>query len=103
MAIIGRLDNGYLLVEESVAGPASYDSGARPAITFDDLSQNVEAVLGIFSDDGRIADQQGLAGRILTFRVRGNSETTADNAGLAEVGDTTDLSGSTYRALAYGR
>jgi hypothetical protein len=101
--IIGRLDNGFLLVTEQVAGPASYDAAARPTMVFNDLQQNVERVLAIFSNDGRIADQQALAGRTLTYRVRGNSETTANNAGLAEVADTTNLSTSTYTALAFGR
>jgi hypothetical protein len=103
MAVIGIFENGYLLVEEAVAGPASYDAAARPTIVFNDLRQSVEGVLGIFSNDGRVADQQALAGRTLTYRVRGQPAALSANDGLPEVADTTDLSGSTYRALAYGR
>lgn len=102
MPVIGRFETGELLVYEEVAGPANYQSAARPTIVFSDLRQSVHRVLGIFSNDGRIADQQALAGRTLTYRVRGQPTALAANAGLAEVADATDLSGSTYRAVAVG-
>ena len=102
MPVIGRLESGELLVYEEVAGPANYQSATRPTIVFNDLKQSVTRVLGIFSNDGRIADQQALAGRTLTYRVRGQPAALSANAGLPEVADATNLSGSTYRAVAVG-
>ncbi len=102
MPVIGRFETGELLVYEEVAGPANYQSATRPTIVFKGLKQSVHRVLGVFSNDGRIVDQQALAGRTLTYRVRGQPAALAQSSGLPEVADTTNLSGSTYRALAVG-
>ena len=104
MTVLGRLPGGFLLVEQSVAGPASYATASPPTIIFTDLSQNVEQVLSFTADDERQMTLAGLTGRTLTFRVRGDNNpigTAGDPGG--EVADTTNLSGNTYRALAYGR
>ncbi len=58
MPVIGRFESGELLVYEEVAGPANYQSAARPTIVFKDLKQSAHRVLGVFSNDGRIADQR---------------------------------------------
>ncbi|MDO8750930.1 MAG: hypothetical protein Q7K03_07285 [Dehalococcoidia bacterium] len=102
MPVIGKLESGDLLVYEEVAGPANYQSAARPTIFFRDLRQAVTRVYGIFSNDGRVADVAALSGRTLTYRVRGQPAALAQGAGLPEVPDATNLSGSTYRALASG-
>ena len=102
MPVIGRLDNGELLVYEEVAGPADYQSGARPTIEFGDLQQAVTRVYGITSDDGRVVDVASLSGRTLTYRVRGQPVGLVQGDGLPEVPDTTNLAASTYRALASG-
>ncbi|MFQ6030619.1 MAG: hypothetical protein ACE5Q6_24370 [Dehalococcoidia bacterium] len=104
MAILGNLPNGFTLVEEAVAGPASYATASPPTIDFDDLAQNVEQVISVTSDDGRHVQVASLSGRTLTFRVRGlDAAGMADGDPMLEVPDATNLSGNTYRALAYGR
>ena len=102
MPVIGRFETGELLVYEEVAGPANYQSAARPTIVFRGLKLSVHRVLGVFANDGRIVDQQALAGRTLTYRVRGQPAALGASAGLPEVADATNLAGSIYRALAVG-
>ena len=105
MTVIGRQPGGFLLVSETVAGPASYATATPPTIVFNDLSQNVEQVLSLVAEtDGRQMTRAALSGRTLSFRVRGDNNPigTVGDPG-DEVADTTNLSGNTYRALAYGR
>lgn len=104
MTVIGRLPNGFLLVEEAVAGPASYATATPPTIVFSDLNQNVEQVLILNAeDDERQMTEVSLVGRTLTFRIRGenNPVGTVGDTG-DEIADAVDVSGSNYRALAYG-
>lgn len=103
MTVIGKMPNGFTLVEAAVAGPASYATATPPTIVFTDLAQNVEAVLGLYASDGREMSLAGLAGRTLTFRIRAEATTPADNAAFREIADGQNMSANTYRALAYGR
>ncbi len=105
MTIIGRMPGGFLLVEEAVAGPASYATGAPPTITFNDLSQNVERILTLkCEDDERQMTEVSIVGRVLTFRIRGDNNPigTVGDAG-DEIADAIDVSANQYRAVAYGR
>ena len=103
MTVLGRLPGGFLLVEEVVAGPASYSTAAPPTIVFNDLSQNVEQIISINGSDQRQITNAGLTGRTLTFRVRGdNNPIGVVGDVLDEVADAVNLSGNTYRAFAYG-
>lgn len=104
MTVIGRLPNGFLLVESSVAGPGSYATGAPPTIVFTDLNQAVEQVLILSAeDDERQMTEVSVVGRTLTFRIRGdvNPIGTIGDPG-DEIANGIDVSGNTYRALAYG-
>ena len=104
MTVVGKLPNGFSLVEAAVAGPASYATATPPTVVFNDLAQNVERVLSLPSPDGRTVQVVSVSGRTLTFRVRGETNPIgAAGAAHQEVPDTTDLSAVTYRALAYGR
>ena len=111
MAIIGRLDNGLLLVRESVAGPNPYNQGARPTIVFNDLQQSVEAVLSVYvealgADAGAyVSHNAGVSGRSLTVMVTGEDATDVDGAVHREllVGDGVDLSTKNLVAVAVGR
>lgn len=82
MAIIGKLENGRLLVSQRVAGPASYANAAPPAIVFSDLSQ-VEEIVSMQIDDGRSIQELATTLASVTFRVRGQ--------GLAQVASGTVL------------
>ena len=70
MTVIGRFENGALLVREEVAGPASYATGAPPTIEFSDL-RVLDQVVSVISDDGRSVQRASFTGKILTYRVRG--------------------------------
>ena len=69
MPVIGRLENGELLVYEEVQGPDPYDPGARPTVEFGDLRQAVTRVVAMHGDDGRVPRQDDLADRTLTYAV----------------------------------
>jgi hypothetical protein len=102
MAIIGKFENGALLVRETVAGPASYLAGTPPTIVFSDLSQ-VDAVISLDMEGGFIASNEGLVGQILTFRIRGQDATPADDAAKREITDAENRSGENITAVAVGR
>lgn len=104
MTVIGRLPNGFLLVEAAVVGPASYATATPPTLVFTDLNQNVEQIMVLkCEDDERQMTEVSLVGRTLTFRIRGENNPigTVGDAG-DEIADAIDVSGNTYRALAYG-
>lgn len=104
MTVISELPSGFLLVQQSVAGPASYATATPPTLTFTDLAQNVEQVMSLVDGQGRHCQIVSISGRTLTFRVRGlDAAGMADGDPLLEVPDTTNLSAQTYRALGYGR
>jgi hypothetical protein len=102
MAIIGKLENGRLLVRETVAGPASYLAAAPPTIVFSDLSQ-VEDVISLHMEGGFIASNEGVVGQTLTFRIRAQDGTPADDAALREITDVENRSGENIVAVAVGR
>ena len=102
MAVIGKFENGRLLVREAVNGPASYATAAPPTITFDDLTQ-VEAVISLGMEAGFIASNEGLVGRVLTFRIRAQDATAVDNDPLREIADGQNRSGEEIVAVAVGR
>ena len=105
MTIISKLPDGLILSEETVAGPASYQTGTPPTITFLDFSQAIEAVLSLHDDEGRNVQFDSFTGRIVTYRVRGDNVPIAGTAGdvFDEPPNATNLSGNNYRCLAYGR
>ncbi len=98
-----RLD-GFSLVRETVLGPASYATATPPTVDMDDLTQ-VEGVLSIFIDDGRIAQVVSLVGQTVTFRIRGDANPVPGTTGaiFVEAPDGTDLSSDNITVLAYGR
>ena len=69
MPVIGRLENGELLVYEEVQGPNPYDPASRPTVEFGDLKQAVTRVVAMHGDDGRVPRQDSLVDRTLTYAV----------------------------------
>jgi hypothetical protein len=102
MAVIGKFENGMVLVRETVAGPAVYATADPPTIVFSDLSQ-VDAVISLEMEDGWIASDEGLVGQTLTFRIRGDDATPVDDDPLREVADGQNRSGQNIVAVAVGR
>jgi hypothetical protein len=107
MTVIGKFlhpssaEVAELVAREQAAGPANYQSGARPTVTFADLKQVTE-VIAVQSDDGRPVDVVDITGNIVTYRVRGQPAALAQGAGLPEVPNATNLSGSLYTFYARG-
>ena len=105
MPIVGKLQDGRLLVRESVAGPNPYDQASRPTLVFNDLKQSVEAVLSVSMNSGHLPREFSVVGRTLTVAVHGVDATVAlDGEPFRElaVGDAEDLSGINIVALAVG-
>ena len=104
MTIIGKFDTGFILSEESVAGPASYATATPPTIELSDLRQP-EQVISLFIDSGHLCQIVSLVGQTVTFRIRGSDEPIASTAGDPgdETPDNVDHSGDTITCLAYGR
>ena len=99
------MPGGFIISEESVAGPASYATATPPTITFNDFAQNVERVMILKAeDDERQMTEVSIVARVLTFRIRGDNNPigTVGDAG-DEIADAIDVSGNQYRAVAYGR
>ncbi len=96
MTVIGRFGNGMLLVRQAAAGPASYLTGTPPTIVFTDLNQ-LDEVISLISDDGRPVQRVSIAGKTLTFRIRGQ--------GLAQVvaGTVTPTTGANTIVTGIGR
>lgn len=103
MTILGKFPGGFTLVEAAVIGPASYSTAAPPTLVFTDL-RTVERVLGLkCEDDERMMTEVSLVGQTLTFRIRGDGNPiNTIGAPGDEIADAIDVSGNTYRALAYG-
>jgi hypothetical protein len=107
MTVIGKFmspssaEIAELVAREQVAGPANYQSGARPTVTFADLKQ-VSEVIAVQSDDGRLVDVVDVTGNVATYRVRGQPAALVQGAGLPEVPDATNLAGSLYTFYARG-
>lgn len=103
MAVIGKFENGRLLVSERVAGPANYLTGAPPAIVFSDLSV-VEEVISLQMDSGHIIQELATVLASVTFRIRGlDAAGMADGDPMLEIPDGQDESGSIITGFAYGR
>ena len=107
MTVIGKFmspssaEIAELVAREQVSGPANYQSGARPTVTFADLKQVTE-VVSILADDGRLVDVVDITGNVVTYRVRGQPVALVQGDGLPEVPDATNLSGSLYIFYARG-
>jgi hypothetical protein len=102
MAIIGKLENGRLLVRETVAGPVSYATATPPTIVFSDLSQ-VEEVIALHMEAGFVASNEGLVDQTLTFRIRAQEATATDDDPFREITDGQNRSGEDIVAVAVGR
>lgn len=103
MTIIGKLENGRLLVSERIAGPASYATAAPPALVFSDLSQ-VEEVLALTIDSGHNIQELVTTLASVTFRIRGlDAAGMADGDPMLEIPDAQDMSAFIITGLAYGR
>ena len=107
MTVVGRMPGGFILVEETVAGPGSYATGTPPVVNMLDLSQGIERVISVHMAGGREASLASFAGRAVTVRVRGDANPVPATTGavFVEVPDGTDISGATENitVLAYGR
>lgn len=103
MTVIGKFENGMLLVRELVAGPASYATAAPPTMTFSDLSQ-VDEVVSIVGEGGHLVERVSFTGQILTFRIRGlDAAGATDGDPLLEIPDAQDESANNYIGIAVGR
>lgn len=103
MAIIGKFENGTLLVREAVAGPASYATATPPEITFSDLSQ-IDEILSLTIDSGHVVNQSAIALQVVDVRVRGlDAAGMSDGDPMLEITDGIDLSAFTIIGLAVGR
>lgn len=103
MAIIGKFENGALLVRESIAGPASYATATPPQITFSDLNQ-VEEILSLTINSGHVVNEDGIAGQVVDVRVRGlDAAGASDGDPMLEITDGIDISTFDIIGLAVGR
>ncbi len=101
--IIGKFENGAVLVSERVAGPASYATGAPPAIVFSDLSQ-VEEIISLVIDSGHNVQELVTTLASVTFRLRGlDAAGMADGDPMLEIPDAQDMSAFFITGLAVGR
>lgn len=103
MTVIGKFESGFILSEESVAGPASYATATPPTIELSDLAVPAQ-VLSIFIDSGHLCELVSLVGQTVTYRIRGSDVPIASTAGDPgdETPDGVDHSGDTITCLAYG-
>ena len=103
MTIIGKFENGAVLVREAVAGPASYSTAAPPAITFSDLNQ-IDEVISLTIDSGHVVNEDAIALQVVDFRIRGlDAAGATDGDPMLEIPDSQDMSAFTIVGLAVGR
>ena len=113
MVVIGKTDEGFLISRIQQAGPNPYDATSRPTIVFNDFKHRVEEVISVeitalVADNGAfLAHNAGLvaATRTMTLMVTAEDNTDVDGAPHREVvsGDSVDLSGKNFVAIAIGR
>lgn len=99
MTVIFQINNKKLVVE-TVSGPSSYSTGGFP-ITFREL-QRVEEIIGAWANTGLLVEAHipSASGNLASVRVYW--QTGVSGAPMTEVASGTDLSGVTFKVLAWG-
>lgn len=98
--VIGRTEDGRLIVYFENAGPSSYSSpGFDVSVS---TLRGVEQVISIRNDGGYLGEAQSISGNTVTVKARYFDYDAVADGPAIEVADTTDLSAVTFSGVVIG-